>query len=105
MDQLSIIARARVPGRSPVEERCFVIVAAQQIVNDRKSIHDSRIQRIEFESFFEVLDGVIPASLPPGDETGERRDFSAVWKGAAGQGQLLRCPVVIAFAVVKNQRL
>ena len=39
MEQLSIIARARIRSRGSIEERRFIIVAAQQIVNDGKPVH------------------------------------------------------------------
>src|ERR1700730_1771552 len=88
-----------------VQHRLFVSIAMENSVTERNLLKRFSVSRVEITRAFQVLRGLLPASLPPLDISHHPDYPRVIRQGLAGNLQFGQSATIIELAMIKISRM
>src|SRR4029453_822036 len=87
------------------QHRLFVSIAMENSVTERNLLKRFSVSGVEIACAFQVLHGLLPASLPPLDISHHPEYPRVIRQGLASNVQLSQRPTIIELAMIKISRM
>ena len=88
-----------------VQHRLFVSIAMENSVTERNLLKRFSVSRVEITRAFQVLCGLLPASLPPLDVSHHPEYPRIIRQGLLSNFQFSQSAIVIEVPMVKDSRI